>query len=104
MEKLKKMLPYLAANILPFYILPLISSNQNHLVMLLTLIFPMLTIAEAFVCGSKYGFNILYPITVGVLFVPTAFLFYDDSALSYALIYGGLALLSSYISSKIIKK
>lgn len=62
----KKMIPYLLICGISYYLLPLI------------------TLIASSTYGSTNGWNILFPILIGVIFLPGIFIFYNSSAMIYA--------------------
>lgn len=100
MDKIKKMLPYLLINILPFYIAPLILKYQFLLVATLMLVFPLLCFGEAFIYATRYKNFMLFSSIVTIAFIPTIFLYYNSSAYPYIFIYGGVSIISGFIGSK----
>lgn len=70
-----------------FYLLPLLFRNSSVEVTMMLVIMPLITI----VLGAMYTYLVqphwIYPIVVGVLFVPTMWLYYSISAWIYAIIH-----------------
>lgn len=54
---------------------------------------------SAIIYGIKYLFSLVYSILVMVLFIPTIFIFYNESASFYIGVYGG-----DFASWKFIRK
>jgi choline-glycine betaine transporter len=53
--------------------------------------------------GVKNGFNILYSLLVGFLFLSTVFIFYNDSALIYAIVFSVISVVGNFIGSRMRK-
>ena len=100
MIKIKKLLPYLVVNLLTFYILPILIRDTGTGMLILIIIIPLITFMTSLLCGLKNSFEWLYPLLVMVIFLPSIFIYYNESALIYTLIYGGLSLLGSFIGSR----
>ncbi len=100
MIKIKKLLPYLVVNLLTFYILPIIIRDTGTGMLILIIIIPLITLMTSLHYGLKNSFEWLYPLLVMVMFLPSIFIYYNESALIYTLIYGGLSLLGSFIGSR----
>ena len=103
MEKIKQYLPYLAGNLIAFYSLPFLIKDTGSAMLILLVVAPII----CFILGAFYraknpniGF---YPLLVGVLFLPSIFIFYNSSALIYAPIYAVLALLGSLAGQALYK-
>lgn len=100
MIKIKKLLPYLVVNLLTFYILPIIIRDTGTGMLILIIIIPLITLMTSLLYGLKNTFGWLYSLLVMVMFLPSIFIYYNESALIYTLIYGGLSLLGSFIGSR----
>ncbi|HPW53210.1 MAG TPA: hypothetical protein PK631_02445 [Erysipelotrichaceae bacterium] len=107
MESIKKMVPYLLVNIVAFYLLPLIAKDTESILFVLLIALPANCFVTAAVFGALNSFNLLYPIFVGLLFIPAVFIYLNESALFYCVIYGVIALMGNFIGMlffKITKK
>lgn len=95
-EKLMKMLPYLAIITAVFYLLPLVAMKDTGSAMfILLIIMPAVIFLCSMIYGVKNPINLLYPLFVAVLFLPTVFIYYNNSALPYAVAYCAVALVGS---------
>ena len=97
-EVLKKMIPWLAVVAAAFYLLPLLIRDTGSAMVVLLVALPVLCFFVAFAYGVKNRFHWVFPLLCGVLFVPSVFIFYNVSALPYALIYGVIALVGNLIA------
>ncbi|MGI6608692.1 MAG: hypothetical protein ACOX1F_06970 [Erysipelotrichaceae bacterium] len=97
MENIKKMTPFLLVNAISFYLLPLVFNSNEGILFVLMLILPAVCFITAISYGVKNSLNMSYPIIVGLLFVPAVFIYLNESALFYAVIYGVLALVGNFI-------
>ena len=78
------LIPYVMALIVGFYALPLFPIQPALLVLLA---FPALVFVCSIVYGIRQGFDIWLPVIAAILFVPTIFLFYNETAWIYVIIY-----------------
>ena len=101
MEKIKNQFAYLLIIALTFYGLPLIDRESKML--LLWILFPLMCFLSAIVYGIKYLFSLLYSILVMVLFIPTIFIFYNETASFYIGVYGVISLVGNLLGSFIRK-
>ncbi len=84
--KYKKYIIYAAIFVTLYYLMPLIPS-KSLMVLSLTLIYPVANFALSLYFAKKYGFNLLFPVIAAVLFVPAVFIYMNESALIYVVIY-----------------
>ena len=70
-----------------FYLIPLFGMNENPMGMVLLII--LLTFVLSLILGavSKEKIKYLYPIVISVLFIPSVFIYYNETALIHALWY-----------------
>ncbi|RHO52703.1 hypothetical protein DW094_13835 [Ruminococcaceae bacterium AM07-15] len=82
---------YIALLLFDFYLLPLLIKDTGSGIFLLLLIMPLLVFLGAVLYGLGYGLHWLLPLAATILFVPSMFLFYNESAWVYGVIYGAVA-------------
>ena len=104
MEKIRNMTAYLIVIIFLFYILPLIIKDTGSGMLVLLLLIPITCFLISLIYGIKNLFDWRFPILVMLLFIPTIFLFYNESAAIYSLIYGCIAAFGSFLGSAVSKK
>ena len=97
MKIFKGMLPYLGGIVATFYLLPLCMRDTGGAMLILLFAMPVLCLAISFAYGRKRGFHPLYPLAVCLCFLPSIWIFYNESALIYAAVHGALALLGSFL-------
>lgn len=97
MKVFKGMIPYLAGIVAAFYLLPFCMRDTAGAMLVLLLAMPVLCLGISFAYGRKRGFHLLYPLAVGLCFLPSIWIFYNESALIYVAVYGTLALLGSFL-------
>lgn len=99
MAKLKRMFPYLMVNALLFYLAPWVIQDTGSGMLMLLVVLPLSCLIAAWRYGSRYSFDILFPILTTLLFIPTIFIFYNSSAMIYILIYGGVSMIGNAIGA-----
>ena len=97
MKVFKGMIPFLAGIVAAFYLLPLCMRDTGGAIVVLLLVMPALCLGISFAYGRRRGFHALYPLAVSLCFLPSIWIFYNESALIYVAIYGALALLGSFL-------
>lgn len=104
MEKHLKMIPYLLVHIIAFYLLPMIIKDTGSAMFVMLIGIPTLCLVTAIVFGVKNSFQWLYPIIVALLFAPTIFIHYNDSATPYIAFYAVIALAGNLIGKMFYKQ
>ena len=97
MKVFKNMVPFLAGILATFYLMPLFMKNTAGAMMVLLFAMPVLCLGISFAYGRRRGFHWIYPLAVSLCFLPSIWIFYNESALIYAAVYGALALLGSFL-------
>ena len=59
---------------------------------------------SSIIMSKKYGFNILIVLLIAVLFIPTALIHYNKTALIYTIIYFILAFIGGFIGNLFYKR
>lgn len=59
---------------------------------------------SSIIMSKKYGFNILIVLLIAVLFIPTALIYYNKTALIYTIIYFILAFIGGFIGNLFYKR
>ena len=77
--------------------------NTSMAMLILLVVTPLLTFLIVLYYGLKQGFSLWLILLTGLLFVPTIFIFYNDSALIYVLLYTGVDLIGNGIGSLFAK-
>lgn len=99
MGKIRKMLPYLFVIILSFYLLPFLIKDTGSGMFILLLGIPIVCLIVSLLYGMKNSFNWLFSLLVSLLFIPAVFIFYNESAAIYILVYGIISVIANYIGS-----
>lgn len=103
MKKIIKMSPYLIINFFVFYLSPLLIRDTGGGMFVLLMEIPVLCFIISLVYGIKNRFDFWYPLLTSLLFLPTIFIFYNDSALIYVVWYGMDAVIGSLLGGTIVK-
>lgn len=102
--KIRKMLPYLVVIIFAFYVLPLLIQDTGSAISILLIGNPIICLIVSFLYGMKNFFNWIFTLIVMLLFIPTIFIFFNESALIYTFIYGLFSLVGNFMGSLLRKK
>ncbi len=97
MDTIKKMLPYLVVILLAFYILPLFIKDTGSGMYMLLIVIPLICSIVSIIYGKKEKFSVAYSIIVALLFIPTIFIYFNDSAAVYIAIYGLICIAFNFI-------
>ena len=97
MDKLKKNILIYILLIINFYVLPSLIKDTGTAMIMLLVVIPMITLFISIFYGKKNGFDIWYVISVGILFFPSIFIFYNSSALIYVIVYTIIALIGNFV-------
>ena len=93
MKKLKENIFIYILLVINFYILPALIKDTGTAMIMLLVVIPMITLFISIYYGKKNGFDIWYVISVGILFFPSIFIFYNSSAL---IVYTIIALIGNF--------
>ena len=93
MKRYLKEIIILIMQLLVFYILPLFAGPADTMGLVVLIILSTFILSLILGIISKNKIKILYPIIISILFIPSIFIYYNDSALVYILWY----LIDSYI-------
>ena len=99
MSKIIKMLPYLLTCILVFYVIPLIITGEG-IILVLVFVFPIISFIVSLVYGilNKFKpFQLLFPIFIGIIFIPAVFIFFSYRAWIFIAAYIVIALFGNMI-------
>lgn len=104
MEKLKEMLPYLLINLGIFYLLPTLMKDTGSAIIILLILMPLGCFLTSLAYGVKSSFSWPYPNFVMLIFIPSIFIFYNESAMVYVFVYGFISLLGSFVGDRVFRK
>ena len=93
MKKYLKEIIILIIQLIVFYLLPLTAGPADTMGLIVLIILSTFILSLILGIISKEKTKYLYPIIISILFIPTVFIYYNDTALIYILWY----LVDSYI-------
>lgn len=103
-KKLVDLVPYAIVLAIDFYLLPVLIKDTGMAMLLMLCVIPLIAFIVSLIHGVRQGFNLLLPIAVILLFSPTIFIYYNESAWIYTIIYGIIALVGNGIGRKFYKR
>ena len=89
-QVLKKLVGYTIILIVVFYLIPISTKMEMPKELMITLLIvlnPIACLGTATIFGIKHGFKWYFLILTPLLFIPSMYIFYNDSAFIYATIY-----------------
>lgn len=87
MKKFFKEIIILLIQLFMFYLFPLLDTTTNGLGMVVLIILVTLLLSIIIGSVSKEKIKYLYPILVSILFIPSVFIYYNESALVHSIWY-----------------
>ena len=103
MKKIREMSVYLIVITLAFYVLPAFINDTGTGIFFLIILTPIICFVTSIIYGIRHSFNLIFLLIIMILFIPTIFIFYNESAAVYVLIYGIIAAIGNLLGS-LIKK
>lgn len=103
-DKIKKIIPYAIILILDYYALPILIKDTGTAMLILLIVVPLICFICAIAYGIKQDFSPIFASMAALLFIPSIFIFYNESAWVYAVAYGVIALLGNGIGRIFHKK
>ena len=103
MKKTREMSVYLIVIMLAFYVLPALINDTGTGIFFLLILIPIICFLTSLIYVIRHSFNLIFLLLIMILFVPTIFIFYNESAAVYVLIYGIIATTGNILGS-LIKK
>ena len=103
-KKLLSLLPYAAVLAVDFYLLPLLITDTGIAMLTLLVVIPLVAMITGVLCGARLGSVWLLPVIAAVLFTPTVWIYYNDTALIYILWYAAVVLVGTAIGRIFYKK
>ena len=107
MKRYLKEIIVLIVQLIMFYLFPLTAGPTDVMGMIIILIMSVFILSIIIGALSNEKFKYLYPIIVAILFIPSIFIYYNESALIHALWYliiSCIGLLIGVISKKLVNK
>lgn len=103
MKKYIKEIIILSIQIFVFYILPLFAGPTDMMGLVLLIILATLLLSTIIGSISKEKNKYLYPIIVAILFIPSIFIYYNESALIHSVWYLVVSMVGMLIGTIIYK-
>ena len=103
MKKIREMSVYLIVITLAFYVLPAFINDTGTGIFFLLILIPIICFITSIIYGIRHSFNLIFLLLIMALFIPTIFIFYNESAAVYVLIYGIIEAIGNLLGS-LIKK
>ena len=107
MKKYLKEIITLLIQILIFYIFPLFAGPTDIMGMVVLMLLATLVLSLILTLISKEKLKYLYPLVVAIIFIPSIFIYYNESALIHSLWYFVSSLLGTIlgiITNKVFSK
>ena len=99
MKRYLKEIIILVLQLFMFYIFPLFAGPTDAMGMVLLIILSTLLLSIIIGSISKEKIKYLYPIIVAILFIPSVFIFYNESALIHSIWYLGFSIIGILIGN-----
>ena len=87
MKKFIKEIIILGIQLFMFYIFPLFAGPTDAIGMVMLIILATLLLSIAIGSISKQKIKYLYPIIISIIFIPSVFIYYNESALIHSIWY-----------------
>lgn len=87
---LKKIVVYTGILAIVFYLIPIATKMETPKELIITLLIvanPIVCMGTAAVFGVKHGFKWYFLMLAPLLFIPSMYIFYNDSAFIYVVVY-----------------
>ena len=105
MKRFIKEIIILLVQLFMFYIFPVFAGPTDAMGMVILIIFATLGLSIIIGSISKEQIKYLYPIIISILFIPSVFIYYNESALIHSvwyLVISGIGLIVGIIIYKLI--
>ena len=102
-KSVKSIIIFLLIHIAIFYILPSLIMDTGSAMIVVLAVLPLSCLLAAVIYGSLNSFHISYPLLVALVFTPTIWIFFNESAWVYIPAYGAIALIGNLIGAGIYK-
>ena len=104
MKNLKALLLFWIINVVGFYTLPFAIRNTGGAILVMLMAIPLICFVCALIYGLKNGFNFIYSLVVAVLFIPSLFIFYNETAWGYTIAYLIIAIVGNLLGMVFCKR
>ncbi len=103
MKKYFKEIIIIVLQIFMFYIFPLFAGPTDVMGMVVLILIATFILSIVITCISKEKVKYLYPLIVAIVFIPSVWLYYNETALIHSLWYLVDSILGSLIGNVIFK-
>ena len=103
-KKWISLIPYVIVLAVDFYLLPCLINDTGIAMLMILCVIPLIAFICSVIYGVRQGFNFLLPIIAVILFIPTIFIYYNESAWVYVIIYGIVTLVGNGVGRIFYKK
>ena len=103
MKKYLKEIIILAIQIIMFYLFPLTAGPTDIMGLVIILLFITLLLSIILTAISNNKIKYLYPIIVAIIFIPSVFIYYNESALIHSVWYLVVSIIGTIIGHIIYK-
>ena len=87
MKRFFKEIIILVIQLFMFYIFPLFAGPTDAMGMVVIILFATFMLSIIIASISKEKIKYLYPIVVAIVFIPSVFIYYNESALIHSIVY-----------------
>lgn len=98
------LVPYIIVLAVDFYLLPCLINDTGIAMLMILCVMPLIAFICSVIYGIRQGFGGLLPIVAAILFAPTIFIYYNESAWIYVIIYGFVTLIGNGVGRIFYKK
>jgi len=98
------MTPYVLTAAASFYFLPLFGKSTGSFMTILLIILPLTCFVTSCVYGFNNGWNFIFPIVIGILFIFTIFIYFNSTAWVYAVGYSMISAVGVFTGKTIKNK
>lgn len=103
-KRLIALIPYAVVLVADFYLLPCLIKNTSIAILMMLCIIPLIAFSCSVIYGVRQGFDYLMPMIAVILFFPTIFIYYNESAWIYVIIYGIVTFIGNGIGNTFYQK
>lgn len=89
----------LLVNIVFFYLVPYIIVDTGSAMTVMLIVLPLSCLITALIYGALNSFQLIYPLSIALVFIPTIWLHYNESAWVYIFAYGIIALIGNLLGA-----
>ena len=103
-HRFKQMFPYLFIIICSFYLVPFFANSTMLLVVTLVVILPLVCFSSSIFYALHHPFHFMFIGFIMLFFIPSVFIFYNETVVVFTAVYGVTSLVGAFIGSLIAKR